>query len=163
MLNLVNTAPTPIADAVMELHALYLVEGTSGTGFSGVAPTGTTYGPSALMAGTTAATTTLASIKAVRIGLILKSPLLEKMQNIGGNWTHVAPSSLTLFSDVPNAAGTAGTLTYTRTLDPGGVCTASTAVTTNPGGNSPLTTCERDYRYRTVEITVPLRNPMLLS
>jgi hypothetical protein len=85
---------------------------------------------------------------------------MEKMRNVNGTWTHVAPATLSLFADVPDTTGTTGNLTYTRTLDPNSVCTApSTSVT----GNKPLPNCELDFRYRTLEITIPLRNNMLLS
>jgi type IV pilus assembly protein PilW len=160
LLKLQNTAPIQIADSVMEVHALYLIGSGAAPGYAGVAPTGATYGATALMSGSTAATTTLTSIKAIRIGLILKSPVMEKMWQNSSTWTHVAPPTLTLFSDVPDTTGTAGNLTYTRTLDPNGVCSPTS---TSMSGNAPLPNCERDYRYRTLEITVPLRNNMLLS
>jgi type IV pilus assembly protein PilW len=159
MLQLINAAPVAIGDSVMELHALYLTAngvGTSPCGAAciGVDPSKTAaYNPSTLLNGTTAATAALATIKAVRIGLILKSPLMEKLQGPSGALTHVAPPTLTLFSDVPDATGTPGNLTYTRTLDPTGLCSAT----------APLPQCELDFRYRTMEITIPLRNPMMIS
>jgi type IV pilus assembly protein PilW len=162
LLNLQNSAPTPIGDAVMEMHALYLMNSTTGNGYVAANPSLSAYSPATLLAGTTAASGTLTKITAVRVGLILKSPLLEKMvSGAGGNWQHVAPPTLTLFNDpdLVDASGVAIT-PYTRTLDPAGVCTAPGSVT---GANVPVAGCERDYRYRTVEVTIPLRNPMLLN
>ncbi len=123
--NLTANTSMPIADSVFELHALYGVDtDDDGRINSWQAPTGT-YALSALTAGTSAAANTLYTIKAVRIGLILRGQNQDS--------TSVAPSQVTLFSDL----GT--TLTYTRTL----------------------TTGERSFRYRTVDFTVPIVNTVL--
>jgi type IV pilus assembly protein PilW len=144
--------PSPMADSVMELHARYLTTTAGGSVY--VDPGTPPYDPVSLTNGSLAASTSLNNIKAIRVGLIMKSPLLEQMQNINGTWTHVGPSTLTLFADL-------GPLSYTRTLDPTAVCTPTSNVLTNPNGNIPLPACELDFRYRTVELTIPLRNPML--
>lgn len=92
----------PIADGVFELQALYGVDSDGdGTMDTWVTPTGT-WALSALMDGSATAATRLRRIKAIRLGLILRSTVQ------GGAGT--APSSLTLFSDL------GASLTYTRTL-----------------------------------------------
>jgi type IV pilus assembly protein PilW len=136
--------PLPIGDSVMELHAKYLTTVTGGNGFVGIDPSTGNFAPAQLMNGSSLASTNLNSIKAVRIGLILKSPLMEKL-NAG---VHVAPAQIQLFSDLADANG--NPLTYTRTLS-----------STNCSNTDPVTSCELDYRYRAVELTVPLRNPII--
>jgi type IV pilus assembly protein PilW len=69
----------------------------------------------------------------VRIGLILRTSLPER--------DVVSTKALTLFSDLGS------TLTYTRTLKT---------------DTEDATRRERHYRYRTVELTIPLRNPLML-
>jgi type IV pilus assembly protein PilW len=102
LLNLSGAALQARADSVFELHALYGVD-ASGKGKldTWVAPTGS-YAPSALLDGSTTAATTLMSIKALRVGLILRTALPERGA--------VSGASLTLFSDL------GGTLAYTRPL-----------------------------------------------
>ncbi|MEC5216651.1 type IV pilus assembly protein PilW [Actimicrobium sp. GrIS 1.19] len=136
LLHVGGTAPTPIADNVVELHALY---GTSAT------PTGTLTwidpGASAsfaasttgLLDGSSGAAARLKSIRAIRVGLIVRAPLQEKPDAITN--APVSPATLTLFSDL--GAG----FTYTKTL----------------------TASERNYRYRVLESTIPLRNQLLLQ
>lgn len=121
-------AALPIAEGVFELHALYGVDSdNNGTVETWINPsTTTTYTLAALSAGTTAAADLLKSIKAIRVGLILRTALQER--NV------VAPTSVSLFSDL--GAG----LEYVRTLE----------------------TAEQNFRYRTLESTIPLRNTMML-
>jgi len=142
LLDLQGTPQIALGDTVMELHARYLTVVSTGNGYVGVDPSGN-FLASTLMNGSSTASSNLNSIKAVRVGLILKSPLLEKLVN--GN--HVAPSQLQLFSTLSDANG--NPMTYTRTLSNTGCSTV------------PQTSCELDYRYRTVEMTIPLRNPLL--
>lgn len=123
-------APTPIADGVVEMRALYGVDSTvppDGNVDTWIDPgnAGTGYTHALLTDGTAAAQTKLRSISAVRIGLILRTSLQERDPIPTG-------STLTLFSDLPAA------LRQTRTL----------------AGN------ELYFRFRTVEFTVPLRNPL---
>jgi type IV pilus assembly protein PilW len=165
LLNIQSTTAVPIADNVMELHAVYLTQSAGGNGYVGVSPTTVGYRPGDLMAGTLAASTNLNNIKAVRIGLILKSPLLEQMINVGGIYQHVAPPSVTLFSDLSDGSG--NPLAYTRVINSAAPkCNVPGAASANKHesnmtGGTPLATCEADYRYRTVELTIPLRNPLL--
>lgn len=94
-----------VADGVFELQALYGVD-TNNDGrvdsWQDPGDAASPYRLAELMAGTQAAARRIAQIKAVRIGLILRTSLPEREQ--------VAPASLTLFSDL--GAG----LTYTRNL-----------------------------------------------
>lgn len=101
-----NAVTLPLADGVFELHALYGVDPTGTGTVTWVSPSSTGYGLSALMAGTPAAAALLQSIKAVRVGIILRTSLREK--------DAVSPGTLTLFSDLSDSSGTS--LAYTRTL-----------------------------------------------
>ncbi len=124
-------ATQEIADGIFEMHALYGVD-TDGDGrVETWADPGTpAYTIATLQSGTAASIATLRSIKAIRVGLILRTSLPEKVT------TPPATSRpLTLFSDLASAP------TYTRSFS----------------GN------ETNYRYRTVEMTVPLRNTLLLD
>jgi len=121
--------PTPVADGVFELHALYGVD-TVGDGLvhAWVDPGSVGYDYLTLEGANAGAT--LFKIKAVRIGLITRTSLMEKAT--------IPPATtgpLTLFSDLGAA------LTYTRVLNP----------------------TEQNFRYRTVELTIPLRNSLLLN
>jgi type IV pilus assembly protein PilW len=130
-----NRAPTPIADGVVEMRALYGVDTVSAA--LGNIPDGqidTWIDPGNAAAGYTFARLTqgdnvaqgrLRRIAAVRIGLILRTSLRERDAIPAG-------TSVTLFGDLPAA------LQQTRTL----------------AGE------ELFYRFRTVEFTVPLRNPL---
>ena len=82
-----------------------------------------------LMNGSAASNTLLRQIVAVRVGLVLRSALIERELQPG---VPVAPASLPLFGDLPAA--------NQMTVD-----------LTRPGEN-------RNQRHRTVEITVPIRN-----
>jgi type IV pilus assembly protein PilW len=157
LLNFQGTQLLPIGDSVMELHALYLIPSGNANGYIGVDPAKAVtpgYQPLNLMAGTTAAATNLNNIKAVRIGLILKSPLLERPTgtDVNGNVVHVAPAALTLFSSINDANNAA--MTYTRNLSQNNCAIGKVAPV-------PAVGCELDYRYRTIELTIPLRNPLL--
>ncbi|MFA6178090.1 MAG: PilW family protein [Candidatus Methylopumilus sp.] len=115
--------PSPFVDSVFQMHALYGVYTTPGNvaTFAWVAPTGA-YSAANLLAGTPAANAALMNIKAIKIGLVLRSSLLEK--------DTVSANKITLFGS-----------------------TGATKVEID------LTAL--NYRYRTVEVTVPLRNPLM--
>ncbi len=125
LLQATSSSAQAIAQGIFEMHALYGLD-TDGDGKidKWVKPEGS-YAYSALTAGTTTVAETLATIKSIRIGLIMRTDLLEK--------DTVSPASITLFSDLG--------LSYSPTIT---------------GDNT-------RYRYRTVELTVPLRNTMLLE
>jgi type IV pilus assembly protein PilW len=124
--------PTPIADGVVEMRALYGVDTTLpnpvGTVDTWIDPgnAGASYTQALLTDGSPAAQARLRRIAAVRIGLILRTSLQEREQ------VYPTGKTLTLFGDLSPA------LQQTRVLT----------------GN------ELFFRYRTVEFTVPLRNPL---
>ncbi|PAS97754.1 MAG: hypothetical protein CGU28_03810 [Candidatus Dactylopiibacterium carminicum] len=93
--DLLQTSSAPrqaIASGVFELHALYgLDTDDDGKIDSWRRPEGD-YAYAALTAGTSAAASVITRIKAVRVGLILRTDLKEKET--------VSPDSLTLFSDL---------------------------------------------------------------
>lgn len=145
------------ADGVFELHALYGIDKNCDGKISSdewVSPTDSTYSVSALMSGSmqeeinrpvdaaarklactklTTANDYLQKILAVRVGLILRTSLPEKVV--------VSTQDIKLFADL-------GTdLTYTRALK------------TDAQDSTRL---EQHYRYRTADLTIPLRNPLML-
>lgn len=130
----------PIADGAFEMHALYDVDTQDGVDTLGkphvhawVDPAAAGFDLATLESGSAAANANLHKIKGIRLGLILRTSLPEKPpQN-----AKVAPATtgpLILFSDLTDSAG--GSLQYTRKLS----------------------TAEQNYRYRTIEATIPLRN-----
>lgn len=145
------------ADGVFELHALYGIDKNCDGKISSdewVSPTDSTYSVANLMSGSmqetsnqpldaaarlsacsslTTANDYLQKILAIRVGLILRTNLPEKEA--------VTLNSLSLFSDL------GAELTYTRSLKT---------------DEQDATRQEQHYRYRTVEMTIPLRNPLLL-
>jgi type IV pilus assembly protein PilW len=137
-------AATPIADSVIELHALYGLDTTvpaDGVVDTWMDPGTSPFTAAELMAGTETAAANLAQIKAVRIGLILRSPLLEKFDSKN---PQVTGPTLGLFGTLPCPPATPG-------------CTGMSGFTITRSLNA----AERNYRYRTVELTIPLRNLML--
>lgn len=108
LLQLNSTAPQVLVEGVVDMRVLYGVD-TARAGLRQVtdwiAPTTAGYTASALTSGTAVALTNLQSILAVRVGLILRSELVEK--------TGVTPSTLTMFSDL------GASLTYTYTVPVG--------------------------------------------
>jgi type IV pilus assembly protein PilW len=128
--DLLQTVDTPLqarAEGVFELHALYGVDTDGDSKVDAwVSPASGDYSLASLSAGTSAAASLLKNIKAVRVGLILRTSLPEK--------DVVSSNKLELFSDINS-----GSLTYSRTL----------------------TGDEQNYRYRTIEATIPLRNNLL--
>ena len=93
--------PIPIADGVFEMHALYGVD-TNNDGLvdTWVDPSAAGYDYATLESGTVAANNTLLTIKAIRLGLIMRTSLPEKAA--------VTTGPLVLFSDLGK--------TFTRTL-----------------------------------------------
>ena len=135
--DLLQTSNTPLqarAEGVFEMHALYGIGSTSDTTVDAWVSPGTgSYTVAALSAGTPAAAALLRTIRAVRIGLIMRTALPERSGSAAGaaSATATPATALTLFSDLGDS-----TLTYTRALAP----------------------AEQQYRYRTLEATIPLRN-----
>jgi type IV pilus assembly protein PilW len=133
-LNGAGTAPVIVADNVMELHALYGVD-TTGAGIvdswkdPGTAP----YDAATLLNGTPASNINICSIKAIRIGMLLRTGVQEKLETSGAA---VTATPLTLFDDL-KAAG----FQYVRNL----------------------TSDEQNYRWRPFETTIALRNPIYVG
>ena len=132
---------TPIADGIVEMRAVYGIDTSSppdGTRDDWTDASGN-YSAANLSDGSAASRARLRGIVSVRIGLILRTSLQERT---GASFASAATSqetyqasssTLTLFSDLPSA------LQRTRTLG----------------------TADAGYRFRTVEITIPLRNVLL--
>jgi type IV pilus assembly protein PilW len=117
------------ADNVFEMHALYGVDtDANGTVDKWVTATGD-YSVSKLMA--SSGKILMKRIKAVRVGLILRTPLPEK----SSDETSTA-ATLTLFPDLEDSG-----LSYPRTLS----------------------SDERQYRYRTVDATLVVRNNLVIK
>lgn len=135
--DLLQTSDSPLvslADGVFELHALYGVDTDNDEKINAwVSPSGGDYAFTALTAGTSTAAGLLQRIKAVRIGLILRTSLREKL-DADGNPTTRTPDSITLFHDLDSS------LQYTRSF----------------------TATEKQFRYRSVEVTIPVRNNLML-
>lgn len=134
--NPVNTEAFTITDGVFEMHALYGIDTTNdGKVDSWVSATGN-YAPSALSDGSPLSISRIKQIKAIRIGLIMRTSQREKdnvNNKAAGATVSSAPDKLYLFSDLG--------LTLTRTLS----------------------SAEQKFRYRTIETTIPLRNQIMLS
>jgi len=135
--DLLQTGDSPLqslADGVFELHALYGVDTDDDEKINTwVSPADGDYAYTALIAGTSTAASRLQHIKAVRIGLILRTNLSEKPGADDKPGTHT-PDSITLFRDLDSS------LQYTRRF----------------------TTTEKQYRYRSVEVSIPVRNNLML-
>ncbi|MDI1298854.1 PilW family protein [Methylotenera sp.] len=83
--------PSVYVDSVYQLHALYGVDTIpASSSLTWVAPTGT-FSAANLLTGTLAAAATLKRIKAIKIGVVMRTPLLERQA--------VSASTLQLFSD----------------------------------------------------------------
>jgi len=134
-----NSTATPVTGGVLEMRALYGIDSDDDGKINYWASATGTYAPSALMDGSTSAAETLQTIKAIKVGLILRTALSEKTST-GYVVTATAPS---LFDGVTDSSGTS--LKYTRAWQ--------------TKANSE----EQNYRYRTVEVTVPLRNNIILD
>jgi type IV pilus assembly protein PilW len=139
LLEVRSPALQAVAENVLELHALYGIDADGdGAVDDWIDPRTTTTGDYAmanLTSGTTAAAAAINQIKALRIGLVLRSSLQEKADDAAAN-PFTPGNTLTLFADVDGGAHT-----RTRTLD--------------------TATGEHRFRYRVVEATVPVRNSML--
>lgn len=116
--------PQPVAEGVVGLRALYGIANAAGAFAGWVAPTGA-FDIATLTNGTPASQQTLKTIVAVRVGLIMRSDLVER--------DTVNKTQINLFDSLP------GNFTFTYNV---------------PAG-------QERQRFRAVEFTVPLRNPLL--
>jgi type IV pilus assembly protein PilW len=104
LINGQNT-PLPLAEGVIALRAVYGVDtNDNGVIDDWVAPSGATWGGAALMDGSATSAANLRRIVAVRLGLVMRSSLVERED--------VAPASVNLFADL-SSGGTPGALTRT--------------------------------------------------
>lgn len=116
-----------VADGVVSLRALYGLD-TNGDGIvdAWADPSAAGYDIATVMS----TPATIRQIMAIRVALVLRSTNYEK--------NAVSASSLTLFGDAKNAAGTSIKQTITLSSD------------------------DQHYRYRVIDSVVPLRNILLL-
>lgn len=87
-----NLNPVVAAEGVYQMHAIYGVMNLTTCALSWQAPTGA-YSAASLNAGTAAATAAMASIRAIKIGIVMKSALPEKGA--------VSGASIKLFDTTP--------------------------------------------------------------
>lgn len=108
LLRLSATTPQALVEGIVDMRVLYGVD-TVRAGLeqvdSWIAPTTAGYRAADLTAGTAVAQTNLQNILAIRVGLILRSDLVDK--------TDVTPATLTMFSDL------GANVTYTYTVPAG--------------------------------------------
>lgn len=98
LLNGSNTA-LPVAEGVVELRAVYGIDSNADGILDSWADPGTApWTAATLMNGSSASNTNLRNIVAVRVGLVMRSSLIER--------DNVAPASLPLFADLPSAVQT---------------------------------------------------------
>jgi type IV pilus assembly protein PilW len=150
-----STRLRTLADGVFELHALYGIDENCDGKISSdewVSPTDTTYSVSALMSGSmqeisnqpvdaaarTAACGTLTTANDYLQKILAIRVGLILRTSLSEKEAVTASPTITLFSDLGDD------LKYTRTL------------------KEDATHQEQHYRYRTVELTIPLRNPLML-
>jgi len=96
-------APQPIAEGVAELRALYGIANPAGVFTGWVAPTGA-FGVATLTNGTPASQAALRSIVAVRIGLVMRSDLVERdavNKNQLNLFASLSPGNFTYTYNVP--------------------------------------------------------------
>jgi len=101
------TTSVTVADNVLEMHALYgLDSGNRGVVDQWVDPSSSGYTAANLLDGTLTARQKLCMIKAIRVGIIMRTDISDKT-DVG------QPNTITLFSDLGSS------LTYTYTLTSG--------------------------------------------
>jgi type IV pilus assembly protein PilW len=122
--------PFPLADGVFEMQARYGVDTNGDNKVDTWVAATDSYAPASLTAGNKSAIALIKTIKAVRIGLILRTSLQEK-----DDVQAATSASVTLFPDLSSS------LQYTRSFS----------------GDA------KKYRYRTMEMTIPLRNTIMVS
>lgn len=136
-----QAAALPLAEGVVAMRAVYGVDtNDDGRIDDWVAPTGVWDGAT-LMNGSTASNTNLRRIVAIRLGLVMRSPLIEKPIIVAGqpDPIYAAPEELTMFEDLSSNSGASLARTVT------------------------IATADRVKRHRTIELTIPLRNVLLRS
>lgn len=130
-----QNASEPVSEGVRVLRAVYGIDtNNDGVLDAWQSPGVGGWDGATLMDGSAVSNARLRQIVAVRVGVVLRSALIEQEVEPG---VPVAPANLTLFGDLPAP----NPVTVDLTL---------------PGEN-------RNQRHRTVELTVPLRNILMLS
>jgi type IV pilus assembly protein PilW len=131
-----STQATSVADGVYEMYAVYGVSAnptcTAPAGCpitSWESPNSPNWNITTLMSKTAAANAALYQIKAIRLALVMRAALPEQQTSAGT--PAVPPQTISIFNNLEPAGGSAAPITQTLT------------------GN---------YRYRTIEITIPVRN-----
>lgn len=137
-------APVPLADNVVEMRALYGVDDGVGGGTADdgvldrwVDPRSSPYTVAELTDGTATAAERLGRIVALRVGLVLRTAISDRrrLEDLTARGVGDIADAAVLFDD----ARLGGDFKRSRTLS----------------GD------ERGFRYRTIELTVPLRNQLL--
>ncbi|MFL6661318.1 MAG: PilW family protein [Rhizobacter sp.] len=131
-------APLPLAEGVVQMRALYGIDtNADGRLDAWVDPAVAPWDSATLLNGSSASQQNLRHIVAIRVGLILRTSLVERTgtaNDLSVTTLYQAPTSITLFQDLPAA------LQQTRALSAN----------------------EQKLRHRTVEATIPLRNILLV-
>lgn len=134
LLQIASTAPLPLAEGVVQMHARYGVDtnddGVLDAWFDAVGD----FSPGSLLNGSELARKNLRRIVAVRVGLVLRTSLPEVRGNLPQGEV-VAPESLVLFQDLADDLQQKFT----------------------PGADG------AKFRHRTTEITIPVRNALFID
>jgi type IV pilus assembly protein PilW len=133
--------PSAVAGGVLEMHALYGIGANSdGKMDTWVKPEGD-YAPAKLLDGSPQATQNLKRIKAIKVGLILRTTQPDRPERPEGAAPDpdavITATPPTLFADVPGQS-----YTYVWTKAP---------------SDAQL------YRYRAIEVVLPLRNAIMVE
>jgi type IV pilus assembly protein PilW len=136
--------PAAVAGGVLEMHALYGIgENDDGKMDRWVKPEND-YAPKSLLDGSPKATQNLKRIKAIKVGLILRTTLPDRVEATPGSPRNknavISATAPTLFADLGKD------LSFTHKWG---------------GANAPED--EQLYRYRTVELVLPLRNAIMVE
>lgn len=132
-----NNNSLPLAEGVRELHAVYGIDTDNDGRLDAWQPPTGLWSGATLMDGTSTSNARLRQIVAIRIGMIMRSSLVERElpTGVSGVTTPVAPASIALFSDLPAAARV--NVDLTRATE------------------------NRNQRHSPVELTIPVRNLLL--
>lgn len=134
-----NANPSVFADNVYAMYAIYGISNAT-TPFAWQLPTGN-YAPASLLAGTVAANGFLQNIKAVKVVIIMQAALPEKVP--AGQSGIASPG-----------------FTFTGT---GSSATGSVTLFANELATPIVQTVNKaDRRYRVFEVTIPIRNSLMI-
>ena len=134
LLQVASTAPLPLAEGVVQMHARYGVDSNGDGLLDTWADAKGDFSPGSLLDGSEPARNRLRSIVAVRVGLVLRTALPELRGNLA-NGEVVAPETLVLFQDLDGAL-------------------QQKFITGADGAK---------FRHRTAEITIPVRNALFIN